>query len=358
MNKISPNTGRFRPDWLSLAVEPAVDPELPIIDPHHHLWDFPNSHYMFKEVLADITSGHKVTATVFAQCYVMYRASGPEHLQPVGETEFANGVAAMSASGQYGGSRICAGIIGWADFMLGEGVREVLEAHIVAGGGRLRGIRNTVCWDVDESIPRSRRKTERSMLMEPAFRAGVAQLAPLGLSFEVWLFHTQPDELADLAGAFPETTIVVDHLGGPVRIGRHASHRDEAFKLWSAGIKRLAGFPNVAIKLGGLGMHIYGFEFERAPLPPGSELLASAWHPYIETCIDAFGPKRCMFESNFPVDKAAYSYVNGWNAFKRLTTAFSADERKDLFSGTARRIYRLDLSDERRALWPDPDRAE
>jgi L-fuconolactonase len=262
----------------------------------------------------------------------------------VGETEFVNGFAAMSASGLYGPSRICAGIIGWADLMLGAAVQEVLEAHIAAGGGRLRGIRNTVCWDADASIPRSLRKTEAGMLLDPRFRAGMSRLAPLGLSFDVWLFHSQLGELADLAAAFPETTIVVDHLGGPLRIGRYASQRDEAFKVWAAGIKRLAGFPNVVIKLGGLGMHVFGFELDHAPLPPGSELLARLWRPYIETCIDAFGPKRCMFESNFPVDKAAYGYVNGWNAFKRLTAGFSADEKAELFSGTARRVYRLDWS--------------
>ena len=344
MTESSPNMSGFRPDWLNLAVEPALDPDLPIIDPHHHLWDFPHVHYMFDEVLADITSGHNVIATVYAQCFVMYRASGPEQFRPVGETEFVNGIAAMSASGQYGPSRICAGIVGWADLMLGAAVQEVLEAHIAAGGGRVRGIRNTVCWDPDESIPRSLRKTWAGMLMDPRFRAGMSRLAPLGLSFDAWLFHTQLGELADLAAAFPETTIVVDHVGGPLRIGCYASQRNEAFNVWAAGIKRLAAFPNVVIKLGGLGMHIFGFELDHVPLPPSSELLARLWRPYIETCIDAFGPKRCMFESNFPVDKAAYSYVNGWNTFKRLTAGFSADERADLFSGTARRVYRLDLS--------------
>jgi L-fuconolactonase len=344
MNERGPDMSKFfpiRPDWLDLASEPALNPDLPIIDSHHHLWDFGGFHYMFDELLADISHGHNIVGTVYAQCSTMYRANGPEHLRPVGETEFANGIAAMGASGLYGGALVCDGIVGYANLMLGAAVEEVLQAHIAAGGGRFRGIRHTVCWDPDESLLSPLNKAAPGMLMHPTYRAGVSRLAPLGLSYDAWLFHTQLDELADLAGAFPETSIVLVHQGGPIRIGRYASQRDEAFADWAAGIRRVAAFPNVVVKLGGLGMRVFGFELYNASMPPSSELLARLWRPYIETCIDAFGPRRCMFESNFPVDKASYSYGTLWNAFKRLTAGLTAEERADLFSGTAQRVYRL-----------------
>jgi L-fuconolactonase len=346
MAERGPDMSRFlpiRPDWLNLAIEPVLEPDLPIIDAHHHLWDFGGFHYMFDELLGDVTGGHNVIATVYAQCSAMYRASGPEPLRPVGETEFVNGFAAMSASGLYGPSRLCAGIVGYANLLLGAAVQEVLEAHIAAGGGRFRGIRHSVVWDADSSILSPLNKSVAGMLLDPAYRAGVSRLAPLGLSFEAWLYHPQLSELADLARAFPETTIVVDHLGGPIRIGRYAARRDEGFKDWADGIKQVAACPNVVMKLGGLGMRYFAYDTHEAPLPPGSEYLARLWRPYIETCIDAFGPGRCIFQSNFPVDKASYSYRTGWNAFKRLTAGFSADEKADMFCETARRVYRLAL---------------
>jgi len=334
-----------RADWLARRSERALEPELPIVDPHHHLWDRPGWRYLLDELLADINAcGHTIVATVFIQCLSMYRARGPEALRPIGETEFVNGVAAMAASGIYGPARICAGIVSRADLRLGAAVKDVLTAHIHAGGGRFRGIRYITTSDADASLMNPLNAAPAGLMADAAFRSGFAQLAPLDLSFEAWLFHPQIDELTDLARAFPQTKIVLNHVGGVLGIGAYAGKRDEIFARWSRSIRALADCPNVFVKLGGLGMRINGFGFEKAADPPSSETLAATWRPYVETCIEAFGAERCMFESNFPVDKGSYSYGAGWNAFKRLTQGASGAEKTALFSGTATRFYRLDES--------------
>jgi len=331
-----------RQDWLDRRREPALDPELPIVDAHHHLWDRPGWRYLLDEYLTDIkTSGHNIIATVFMQCQAMYRASGDAALRPVGETEFINGIAAAAASGTYGPTRVCAGIIGHADLRLGAEVEKVLEAHIRAGGGAFRGIRHIVVWDADRSLMNPLSAGPPGLMADARFREGFSRLAPVNLTFDAWLFHPQLGELTDLARTFPETTIVLDHVGGVLGIGAYADKRDEVFAHWSSSIRILASCPNVFVKLGGLGMRINGFGFERASDPPSSETLATTWRPYIETCIELFGPRRCMFESNFPVDKGSYGYGEGWNAFKLLTRNASSDERTALFSGTVARAYRL-----------------
>lgn len=332
-----------RDDWLARRREEILDPALPIVDPHHHLWERPGWRYMLDDLLADLNSGHTVVATVFVQCRSMHRASGPVELRPVGETEFVNGVAAMSASGGYGPTAICAGIVGHADLQLGARVQEVLAAHLRAGGGRFRGIRHITAWDPDPSLMNPAYSPPPHLLADPTFREGFARLAPLGLSFDAWLYHPQIDELTDLARAFPETPIVLNHVGGPIGIGAYAGRRQEVFDRWAASIRGLATCPNVHVKVGGLGMRINGFDFHEHPEPPSSERLAEAWRPYVETCIEAFGASRCMFESNFPVDKGSYAYATYWNACKRLTQGASVTERADLFSRTAARFYRLDL---------------
>jgi L-fuconolactonase len=238
----------------------------------------------------------------------MYRATGPEEMRPVGETEFINGVAAMSASGIYGKTRHCAGIVGHADLTLGSRVEPVLAAHIRAGGDRFRGIRHITAWDADPSIRNPAYSPPRGLLGDKGFREGFAVLGRLGLSFDAWLYHPQIGELADLARAFPATRIVLNHVGGPIGIGAHAGKRSEVFPNWAASIKALAACPNACVKLGGLGMRMGGFGFHEQPEPPSSEALAAAWRPYVETCIAAFGASRCMFESNFPVDKGSYGY--------------------------------------------------
>jgi L-fuconolactonase len=334
----------IRQDWLDRRQEPIIEPELPIIDPHHHLWDRPGWRYLLDDLLGDVNSGHNVVATVFVQARAMYRESGPEEMRPLGEVEFVNGVAAMSATGIYGKSRVCAGIVGHADLALGSRVEPVLAALMRAGSERFRGIRHITAWDADISVRNPAYSPPRGLMSDKTFRAGFAVLGRLGLSFDAWLYHPQLHELTDLARAFPDTLIVLNHVGGPIGIGAaYAGKRKEIFPAWAASIKGLAACPNVYVKLGGLGMRLGGFGFHEFPEAPSSETLAAAWRPYIETCIEAFGPSRSMFESNFPVDKGSYSYPVFWNACKLMTKGASPGERTDLFARTATRFYRLEL---------------
>ena len=323
-------------------MEDVIEPDLPICDPHHHLWDFPTGQYLLPELLADTGSGHNVQSTVFVECTAFYRASGPEEMRVVGETEFVNGVAAMAASGRYGATLACEGIVGRADLGLGGAVEAVLAAHEAAGNGRFRGIRHATAWDASDQINRSHTNPTDKLMAEPKFREGFAKLAQFNMSFDAWLYHTQIDELTDLARAFPGQPIVLDHVGGPLGIGPYEGRRDEIFPGWRASIQALAGCDNVVVKLGGLGMPIYGFGHHKLAEPPSSEVLADAWRPYVETCIEAFGPVRCMFESNFPVDRPSCTYRVLWNAFKHLAHGASAADKALLFKDSARRFYRLD----------------
>ena len=331
-----------RPDWLDRRREEIIEPDLPIVDPHHHLVERPETgRYLLPELLADTSDGHNITATVYLEWLSMYRAQGPVELRPVGEVEFANGVAAMAASGTYSRTQICAGIVGYADLTLGAPVEKVLQAMIQAGGGRFRGIRFITASHPEQAAWGSAVIRPEGLLMNPKLREGFARLAPLGLSFDAWMYHTQLSELVDLARAFPGTQIVLDHVGGAIGLGPYAGKRDEVFVTWSRQIHELATCPNVHIKLGGLGMRMFGFTHHLGELPPSSGELAAAWRPYIETCIAAFGPERAMFESNFPVDKGSCSYRVLWNAFKRIAAGCSAAERAALFAGTATKLYRL-----------------
>jgi predicted TIM-barrel fold metal-dependent hydrolase len=345
--------------------EAVLEPELPIIDPHHHLWDRPRGvlrnlppsdhgfmdiinqipRYLLDELLADLSSGHNVRGTVYMECGAMYRAEGPENLRCVGETEFVNGIAAMSASGLYGEVRACAGIVGHADLRLGEAVEDVLRSHIAAGHGRFRGIRQSASYDDDPAVlgPLHGRVPE-GLYRDTKFHEGFAVLRRLGLSFDAWLLEPQLPDLIDLARSFPETVIVLDHVGTPLGIGRYRSKRDERFGVWRERVRELARCQNVVCKLGGLPMPFAGWRARMAEPLPSSEQLAEQWKPYIETCIDAFGPNRCMFESNFPVDRFGTSYAALWNAFKRLAVNCSPDDKAALFGGTAKRVYRIEVN--------------
>ncbi|TMA35839.1 MAG: amidohydrolase [Deltaproteobacteria bacterium] len=345
--------------------EPILEPDLPIVDPHHHLWDRPASlvaampasghgfekiiratqRYLLDELLADLTSGHRVRATVYLECGAMYRADGPEALRCVGETEFVNGVAAMTASGLYGDLRACAGIVGHADLRQGARVEEVLCAHVAAAPERFRGIRQSASWDDDAQVlgPLAGR-VPAGLYRDGKFREGFAVLGRLGLSFDAWLLEPQLSDLIDLARSFPDTTIVLDHVGTPLGIAAYAGKLESRFGTWRESIRTLAECPNVSVKLGGLAMPFAGFATFNASPRASSETLARDWKPYVEACIEAFGADRCMFESNFPVDSLTCSYATLWNAFKHLATRYSADEKTALFTGTAGRVYRLDLS--------------
>jgi predicted TIM-barrel fold metal-dependent hydrolase len=329
------------PKWLALRSEEVLDPQRPIVDPHHHLWDRGGQRYLIEDLAADIGSGHNIIATVYVEARSMYRATGPEAFRPVGEVEFANGAAAMSASGGYGPAAICAGIVGHVNMLLGEAACPVLEAEMISGNGRFRGIRHSGAWDADAEVAGMYANRPKGLLLDPTFRKGFACLAPLGLSFDAWLFHPQIGELTDLARAFPDTKIVLDHCGGVLGLGSYANRREEIFATWKASIREIAKCPNVVVKLGGLAMRLLGYDFHERALPPSSEEAAAAWRPYIETCIEAFGPQRSMFESNFPPDKGQCSYQVIFNAFKRIAAPYSEAEKTALFSKTATDFYQL-----------------
>lgn len=330
-------------DWLGLVREEIIEPDLPIIDPHHHLWDFPESRYMLDELNADTqNTGHNIVATVFVECTAMYRAEGPEHLKPVGETEFVNGIAAQSASGLYGKMRACAGIVSFADLMLGAAVDEVLEAHIAAAPRRFRGIRHASAFDDSPEVRPTHTHPPKGMFALPKFREGFARLAKYKLSFDAWLYHHQIPELTVLARAFPETPIVLDHFGGPLGIGKHAGRREEIFAQWMKDIVELSECPNVVAKIGGVNMAVNGFDWHKRAKPPTSDELVAATGDYYLHTIDAFGPDRCMFESNFPVDKLSCSAPVLWNAFKKIASGFDAGEKAALFHDTTKRVYRLE----------------
>jgi predicted TIM-barrel fold metal-dependent hydrolase len=330
--------------WLAKRpTEAALEPDLPIIDPHHHFWDMPNrGHYLLPELLTDIGGGHNIVSTVFLECRAMYRKDGPREMAALGEVEFVTGIAAMSASGGYGDCRVAEGIVGGGDLAVGARVRELLEAEIAAAGGRLRGLRHGVAWDGNESVGKyASRIVPPHLVLDAKFREGFAQLAPLGLSFESWQYHPQLPDAIDLARAFPNTTIILNHVGGILGVGPYNGHRQEILVGWRKDINELARCPNVHCKLGGLGMVSVGFDFHERDVPPSSEDLAAAWRQYIEPCVEAFGVDRCMFESNFPPDKQSGGYTELWNAFKRITASASDSEKAALYSGTAARVYRL-----------------
>ena len=330
-----------RPEWLALHNEPILEPDLAIIDPHHHLWDRPENRYLLDDVLADTGAGHKVFATVFMECGAMYRSDGPAAMAPLGETEFVNRIAEASAAGP---CRIAEGIVGHADLLAGDAAGAVLDAHLQLAPARFKGIRQSSVYHADPQARASLATPPPGMLLDTQFRRGFACLAARGLSFDAWMYHTQLGELADLADAFPATTMVLNHVGGPLGIGPYAGRRAEVFGEWKAAIRDLARRDNVVVKLGGLGMRMFGFDFAARDVPPDSQALVRAWGPYVAECIDAFGPARAMFESNFPVDKGTCSYAVMWNAFKRMAASFGADEKNALFRDTAARVYRLSVA--------------
>ncbi|PPQ32395.1 amidohydrolase family protein [Rhodopila globiformis] len=329
-----------RPDWLAKLTEEVLDPSQPIIDPHHHLWRARPDRYLLEDLVADVRTGHNILATVYIQCGSDYRPGGPPELQPVGETEFAAAAAQACESGNYGPLRACAGIVGYADCRLGDRIDPVLEAHVAAGGGRFKGIRHSATHDPGIA-PTAPPGAPPGLYRDPAFRAGFARLQRQGLTFEAWLYHPQLADLRDLLRAFPEQKVVLNHAGGPLGVGPYEGRRAEVFAQWRAYITELAEYRNLCVKLGGLAMNVNGFGFHQHVLPPSSGELAAAWRPYFEHAIATFGPDRCMFESNFPVDKGTCSYPVLWNAFKRIAAQYSESEKAALFHRTAQCFYNL-----------------
>ena len=345
--------------------EAALDPGLPIIDPHHHLWDlrpivpaFPEPRHPFIEAIAGAAyygfdalqddargGGHNVVATVFMECGAFYDPSRGEALKPVGEVEYVNGVAAQGASGLYGDFRPCAGIVGHADLARGAVAGEVLDALIDAAPTRFRGIRHQGAWDADPDVLGPPFHAPEGLYRNPGFREGFAQLRARKLTFDAWVLEPQLSDVLDLARAFPDQPICLDHCGTPLGIASYAGTLDDRFDGWRSAIRQLAECPNVVIKLGGLAMAFCAMPPE-GPAPDlddacDSEKLAAMWKPYIDTCIEAFGAQRAMFESNYPVDRWGAGYTVLWNAFKRLAAGASDDEKNALFHGTAARFYSL-----------------
>lgn len=328
-------------DWLALVREDAIDPHLPIIDAHHHLWDYPDNRYVADDFLADVASGHNIRQSVFVECLSRYRDNGPDALRPVGETEYVAALAEASDSNPKTTAKVAAGIVGFADLSLGSAVEPVLEAHIAAGHGRFRGIRHACSWDASDQVRNAHTRPPPHLLLDSKFREGFSCLDRFELSFDSWLYHPQIPELTDLARCFPQTRIVLDHVGGVLGIGPYADKRDEIFTQWKRGIAELATCENVFVKLGGLAMKLNGFAWHTRSKPPTSEELAGATAPYYHYCIEQFGAQRCMFESNFPVEKLSVSYGVLWNSFKRVAAGCSAEERAALFYDTAQRVYQL-----------------
>ncbi len=326
-------------EWLKQTVEAPVEPELPICDPHHHLWDDSRGRYLVDELLQDVRGGHNIVSTVFIECRARWRQDGPEEYRPVGETEYVERI--VGPSGTHGGTAVVAGMVGFADLALGAAVAPVLEAHLAASPRRFRGIRHSCTWDESPAAMTTMPGIPRDLMFHKNFRAGLARLKDYGLCFEAWLYHPQLMELAALARAVPEVPIVLNHVGGLLGVGPYAGRRKEVYEVWKRGIAEVATCPNVVVKLGGLGMLRCGFDWHLRPAPPTATELCEATAPYYLFCIERFGPTRCMFESNFPVDKLSYSYNVLWNSFKRMTATFSAAERAALFHDTATRVYRL-----------------
>lgn len=334
---------RIDEQWLALRTEEVIKPALPIVDPHHHLWNRA-APYLDLQLASDLHCGHNFRGTVYIECSFAYRVDGPPEDASIGEVEYANGIAALFASGHHGDVRACAGIVGKVDLTLGDAVESRLIACINHAPERFRGIRQMAAWDAHPEVNVLMRPPPPGLLLDRQFRQGFAKLAPLGLSFDAYVYHPQLGQLLDLVDAFPDTTVVIDHVGGLVATGPYAIDRDGEFQRWRQSLGELARRPNVLMKIGGLNMRGHGWDFIDQPLPPTSLDLAQAWRPVVETCIELFGPNRCMFESNFPPDKCGVSARTLWNAFKRLAGSYSTDEQHDLFAGTAIRAYRLPVT--------------
>jgi L-fuconolactonase len=321
--------------WLDLVHEDALAPELPICDPHHHLWDHPKERYLVEELHQDTGAGHNVTTTVFVDCMSGYRGDGPEELRPVGETEFALEQARASEAD---GGAVIGAIVSYADLRLGGRVEEVLAAHVKAGDGRFRGIRHATADDPDPAVRGNHVASPAGLMTTPVFHEGLGVLATMGLTFDAWLYHPQLGELAAAARAVPDVVIILDHLGGPLGIGPYQD-RDAVLEVWRASMADIATCPNVYLKVGGIGMATFGISWRNNEKPPTSADLADAWGDEIRFAIDAFGPSRCMFESNFPVDRQSCSYPVLWNAFKRIGANYTPAEQQWLFHDTAFQAY-------------------
>ena len=336
--------GRITPpraDWLAKAPpEAIIEPGLAVVDTHHHVWR-DRGGYMLGDVLADTASGHNIVSTVFIECRFQYRNDGPAELKSVGEVETVAAMARDCEINHKGKTRVAAGIVGYADLALGDRVEPVLAALIKAGDGRFKGVRNSAGWHADPIIGNNHHGAGPGHYRRKDFQTGLDRLTAMGLSLDALVFHHQHADLLALARACPDANIIVNHTGMPLGYGPFAGKQKEVLAVWREHLPDIAACPNVTMKLGGMMMRLASYDYNQLPAPPSSEALAAQWRPYIEPCIELFGADRCTFESNFPVDKMGIGYAALWNAFKRIAAGASAEEKAAMFSGTAKRIYRL-----------------
>jgi L-fuconolactonase len=325
--------------------EPVLDPEMPIIDAHHHLFDVPGVRYLFDDYLSDVRAGHNIVASVYVETRAFARKEGPEVLRPLGEIEFANGAGAMGASGLYGPCRIAAAIVGYADLRLGSAIGDLLDQSMALAPDRFRGIRQVTVDHPSEAAFRHvmAHRPPQGVLRHPNFRAGFREIAARGLTFDAAVYSVQLPDISALADFSPNTAIVLNHTGMVMNLEMDASQRTEAFIQWRAGMRDLARRPNVVCKISGLGMPFWGFGFETRTDPIGYIELAEAWRPYVETAIEAFGIDRCMLASNFPPDGRSCGYVPLWNAYKHVVRGASAREKSALFHRTAMSVYGIEV---------------
>jgi predicted TIM-barrel fold metal-dependent hydrolase len=329
--------------------EVVLDPGLPIIDAHHHLYDRPGLRYMFEDYLADATAGHNVIASVYVETNAMARPEGPEVLRPLGEIEFANGVGAMSASGRYGSCRVAAAIVGYADLTQGDDVAVLLDESIARAPDRFRGIRMSTLETRNTAWLRyviMKFEPKNGVMKSTEFRAGFRHLSPRNLTFDAAVFHTQLRELGELAQDFPDTTIVLGNLGMALALDLSEDSRTEVFGEWRRELRHLSGYPNVVCKIGGLGLPFWGFGFQDRADALGFAELAAVWKPYVETAIEEFGVNRCLMESDFPSDGRSCGFIPTWNALKYITKGYTKEEKLSLFRDNAAKIYRIDLPDD------------
>lgn len=326
------------------TAETPLEADLPIVDPHLHIFgtDTDPQYYRLADYAQDLAGGHHVVKTVYVEAYRSgWRTTGPAHLRSVGEVESIVHQTKEPLLTKHGPCAFAAGIVANVDLTSGAAVIETLDSHVEAGQGRLRGVRQVAAYD-DGMVGRFIKELPPANLMQDTrFQIGLSKLRNYGLSFDVWIYHHQLDEFISLVDSFPEVTFVLNHLGGLIGVGPYRANRGNTLASWKFHMRRLAERPNVYVKVGGMGMPVFGFNFEHQTRPPNSNELANAWRPLIETCIAAFGTKRCMFESNFPVDRQSAGYTEIWNAFKLSTKSLSTSERNDLFFETACRAYRL-----------------
>lgn len=328
-----------RAAWRAQVREEVLMPAQRICDAHHHLWGHDGDHYFAADLLADAQDGHDVRSTVYVECGWSYDEARGAVLAPVAETEFV--VREDEAVQRLAGRSLVRGIIAFADMLRGAACADTLEAHAAAGGGRFCGVRHAVAWDGSPDIVAHQKSPPAGLLLDKTFQEGVRTLGRHGLAYDVWLYHPQMTELVTLARAAPDTTIVLDHLGAPLGIGPYAGRREEVLAFCREQLATLAALPNLRLKLGGIGMTVFGNRWHRREVPPNSAELAEVWADHMRWCIDTFGPARAMFESNFPPDRRSCNYRTLWNAFKRIAEPYAQAERDRLFHDTAVDVYKL-----------------